>query len=241
LGKLEGLTAVITGGGTGIGAAIALAMAAEKAHLHLIGRRIGLLEVVAAQVRAGGGEATCHLCDLASESGLADLARRLASDLRQVDVLVQNAAMFVSGAIADASLEDFDRHYHTNVRAPYALTQALLPMLKARRGQVVFINSSSGITAKPLTGQYDASKHALRAIADSLRSEVNADGVRVLSVYLSRTASEMQARIHEREGKPYRPELLLQAKDVAAIILNALALPRTAEVTDIHIRPMIKS
>ena len=124
---------------------------------------------------------------------------------------------------------------------PYALTQALLPMLKAQRGQVVFINSSSGIGAKPMTAQYDSTKHALKAIADSLRGEVNAHGVRVLSVYLGRTASEMQERIHQHEGKPYRPELLLQPADVASVIMNALNLPRTAEVTDIHIRPMMKT
>ncbi len=82
-----------------------------------------------------------------------------------------------------------------NVRAPYILTQALLPMLKARRGQVVFINSSSGIIAKPRSAQYDSTKHALEAIADSLRGEVNAHGVRVLSVYLERTVTKMQERI----------------------------------------------
>jgi NADP-dependent 3-hydroxy acid dehydrogenase YdfG len=105
----------------------------------------------------------------------------------------------------------------------------------------VFINSSSGIVAKPTSAQYDSTKHALKAIADSLRSEINVDGVRVLSVYLGRTASKMQERICKMERKPYRPELLLQPSDVASVILNALGLPRTAEVTDIHIRPMIKT
>ena len=113
-------------------------------------------------------------------------------------------------------------------------------MLKARRGQIVFVNSSSGIIAKPNSASYDATKHALKAIADSLRGEVNAHGVRVLSVYLGRTASEMQERIHRTEVKPYRPELLLQPEDVASVIMSALGLPRTAEVTDIHIRPMNK-
>src|SRR5205823_14512582 len=114
----------------------------------------------------------------------------------------------------------------------------MLPMLRASRGQVVFVNSSSGIRAKPFSSQYDATKHALRALADSLRDEVNGDGIRVLSVYLGRTASEMQARIHATTNKPYRPELLLQPEDIAAIVLSALSLPRTAEVTDMHIRPM---
>ena len=89
-------------------------------------------------------------------------------------------------------------------------------------------------------GAYASTKHALRAIADSLREEVNETGVRVLSVYLGRTASPMQAAIHAAEGKQYRPADLLQPSDVAAMILAALALPRTAEVTELSVRPMRK-
>jgi len=237
----EGRTAVITGGGTGVGAAVALALAGAGASLYLVGRRLEMLEEIAAKARGRGVQATSHVADLSTTCGQLDLTQRLARDLRHVDVLIQNAAMHSSGPIEHADLAEFDRLFQTNVRAPYALTQTLLPMLKARRGQVVFINSSSGMLAKPLTAQYDAAKHALKAIADALRGEVNPHGVRVLSVYLGRTASEMQAQIHRAEGKPYRPELLLQPEDVASVVMNALSLPRTAEVTDIHIRPMIKT
>jgi NADP-dependent 3-hydroxy acid dehydrogenase YdfG len=69
---------------------------------------------------------------------------------------------------------------------------------------------------------------------------VNARGVRVLSVYLGRTASEMQRGVYEREGRPYVPEKLLQPAEVATMIVTALLLPRTAEVTDLHVRNMIK-
>lgn len=240
MGVLEGLTAVVTGGGTGVGAAIALALAEEKVSLCLIGRRLEALEAIAGRARDLGAQTTCYSADLASEPSQLELVRKLTSDLLHLDILVQNAAMYVPGMIERADLEDFDRHYRTNVRAPYALIKALLPMLKARRGQVVFINSSSGISAKPMSAQYDSTKHALKAIADSMRSEVNADGIRVLSVYLGRTATDMQARILQLEGKTYPAKLLLQPEDVASVVLSALRLPRTAEVTDIHIRPMIK-
>jgi NADP-dependent 3-hydroxy acid dehydrogenase YdfG len=89
--------------------------------------------------------------------------------------------------------------------------------------------------------QYAATKHALKAVADSLRAEVNSQGIRVLSVYPGRTATPTQESLHALEGKPYRPTRLLQPEDVAAVVMNALCLPRTAEVTDIHIRPMMKS
>jgi NADP-dependent 3-hydroxy acid dehydrogenase YdfG len=241
LRAFEGRTAVITGGGSGVGAAVALALAKAGANVNLIGRRLEKLESIAAKARNLGSQATCYSGDLATYSGQSEVTQRLIRDLPHVDVLIQNAATHATGLIEHASLSEFDRQYQTNVRAPYILTQALLPMLKARRGQVVFINSSSGIVAKPTSAQYDSTKHALKAIANSLRGEVNAHGVRVLSIYLGRTASEMQERIHQMEGKPYRPELLLQPEDVASVILNALSLPSTAEVTDIHIRPMIKT
>ena len=234
-------TAVITGGGTGVGAAIAIALANSGASLYLIGRRSNRLELVAAKARNLGAEATCCSADISSSSGLLEVSHRIKTDLEHVDILVQNAAIHAIGSIEDADLSDFDRQYQTNVRAPYALTQMLLPMLKARQGQVVFINSSSALTAKPMTAQYDSTKHALKAIADSLRGEINPHGVRVLSAYLGRTASEMQERIYQMEGRPYRPGLLLQPEDVASIVVRALSLPRTAKVTNISIRPMIKS
>jgi len=105
---------------------------------------------------------------------------------------------------------------------------------------VVFINSLVVITAGGQVGAYAATKHALTALANSFREEVNAEGLRVLSVYIGSTASPMQAMIHARKDRAYHPEYLLQPSDVAAVVLNALCLPRTAEVTDINIRPMHK-
>ena len=237
----EGQTAVITGGGTGVGAALALALAGAGATVHLVGRRADRLQSVANHICSAGGQAICHPGDLSTSEGQVGFAGRIQRELGSLDILIQNAATYSTGTIADSDPVEFDKLYQTNVRAPYLLTRALLPLLKPRRGQVVFINSSSGITAKPSSAQYDATKHALKAIADSLRGEVNQFGIRVLSVYLGRTATEMQERIHASEGKPYRPELLLQPGDVASVVINALSLPFTAEVTDIHVRPMIKT
>jgi NADP-dependent 3-hydroxy acid dehydrogenase YdfG len=240
LRAFEGQTAVVTGGGTGVGAALALALASAGAEIYLIGRRSYLLQLIAKKACDLGSQALYCSADISSNEGQLEAVERLKQDLTQVDILIQNAAMYERGSIEDAHVSEFDKQYQTNVRAPYLLTQALLPMLKPRRGQVVFINSSGGITAKPLSAQYDATKHALKAIADSLRAEVNVYGVRVLSVYLGRTASEMQQRLSEMEGKPYTPKTLLQPEDVASVVVNALSLPRTAEVTDIWIRPAIK-
>jgi NAD(P)-dependent dehydrogenase (short-subunit alcohol dehydrogenase family) len=133
-----------------------------------------------------------------------------------------------------------DRQYDVNLRAPYLLTQSLLPMLRTGQGQVVFINSLVGLNAKGASGQYSATKHALKGLADSLREEVNPRGLRVLSVFLGRTASPMQAAVHQMEGRTYKPELLVRPEDVADLVSSALSLARTAEVTEITIRHSLK-
>jgi NADP-dependent 3-hydroxy acid dehydrogenase YdfG len=124
---------------------------------------------------------------------------------------------------------------------PFALTQALLPLLKSQQGQIVFINSAQGLLAKPNTGPFAATQHALKAITDSLRQEVSSDGMRVLSIFPGRTATPRMKALYEIEGRPYRPELLLQPEDIAQVVLNALLLPRTAEITNIELRPCVKS
>jgi NADP-dependent 3-hydroxy acid dehydrogenase YdfG len=179
--------------------------------------------------------------DLRNDEDVASLVRRSTEELPGVDLLVHGAAIIEIDPLEKAALDDFDSQYQTNVRAPYALTQALLPELRERQGDVVFLNSTAGRTATAGSGQYAATKHALTAVADSLRGEVNADGVRVLSVFLGRTATPMQAELAAREGRGYHPEHLMQPEDVAAAVVAAVTLPRTAELTDIVIRPMLKT
>jgi NADP-dependent 3-hydroxy acid dehydrogenase YdfG len=237
---LRNQVALVTGAGSGIGKAVALALAAHGATVWLAGRAQEKLEAVAEVARATAGHAHCVQIDLTRDDNISGLAARLRQDVGHLDVLVHCAGEIVLGPLGSASVEDLDRQYRINVRAPYLLTQLLLPMLKSRQGQIVFVNSSAGQTASPNLSQYAATKHALRAIADSLRHEVNPDGIRVVSVYPGRTASPMQAAVHAAEGKDYHPENLIQPQDVASTIVSALILPRSAEVTDIHVRPLRK-
>jgi NAD(P)-dependent dehydrogenase (short-subunit alcohol dehydrogenase family) len=232
--------AVVTGAGSGIGKAIALALGMKGATLALIGRRLAPLESVGAVARAADVVARAYPADLAREDEVHDLNTALEREFGQVDILVHSAAIVRMGTVTDAPAEDFDLHYRTNLLGPYLLTQGLLPLIRLCQGQIVFINSSAGLTARANVGQYAATKHALKAIADSLRDEVNRDGVRVLSVFPGRTATPTQERLHALERRPYRPDRLLQPEDVAAVVVNALCLPRTAEVTEIKIRPMMK-
>lgn len=237
---LTNQVALLTGPGSGIGKAIALALAAQGTKLWLVGRTLEKLEAVAETARRTASDVCCTQLDLARDEDILDLAARLRQNIGYVDILIHCAGYIALGRLESAVVMELDQHYYINVRAPYLLTQALLPMLRSRRGQIVFINSSVGVIAGANLSQYAATKHALRAIADSLRQEVNADGIRVLSVFPGRTASPMQAAVHAMEGKAYHPDRLMQSEDVAAVVVNALSLPRSAEVTDIHVRPFFK-
>ena len=236
-----GQTAVITGASSGIGHAIALALAAGGARLCLVGRRPPALAAFKRAGPAGDAGALTYTADLAIESEIRACSEALQREVGTIDILVHSAGIIASGAIATTPVDELDRQYRVNLRAPYVLTQCLLPLLDSRQGQIVFINSSIYQNARALVGPYAASKYALKALADSLRLEVNPRGLRVLSIFPGRTASPMQAAVHAGEGRCYQPERLLQPADVAASVVQALALPRTAEVTDIHIRPFQNS
>lgn len=236
---LAGAAALVTGASGAIGGAIADALAQAGARLLLSGRDEGRLAEAASRARElGSPEVVTEASDLAADGAAEALAERAAASLGEIEVLVHSLGVFAAGTIAEAPLSDLDRQYRVNLRAPWALTRALLPGVIARRGQVVFVNSTAGMhPANGSWGAYAASKHALRALADALRSEVNRHGVRVLSVYPGRTASAMQEQVKEFEGRPYEPGELLQPGEVAVAVLAALRLGRSAEVTDLPVRP----
>jgi NADP-dependent 3-hydroxy acid dehydrogenase YdfG len=234
----KGQVAVVTGASSGIGKAISLSLAEQGATVCLVARRLKELERVGQSSRETPPELIPYQADLTHNEDLDRLIARLRRDFDHIDILVHSAGVYARGFLAYAPITDLETQFRTNVMAPYKVTQALLPMLPPQHGQIVFVNSSAGIEAPENLSQYAASKHALKAIADSLRKEVNQDGIRVLSVFLGRTATPLQAAVHALENKIYRPEDLMQAEDVAAVIINALGLPRTAEITEIRMRSL---
>jgi NAD(P)-dependent dehydrogenase (short-subunit alcohol dehydrogenase family) len=224
-----GFVGVVTGASSGIGRAIAEDLSKSGWRLHLLGRRADALREVV-------GDHTPWTCELSDDDNLRTTAASIAK-AGPVDLLIHSAGVVTLGPVAEAPIDELDLNLAINLRAPVLLTQLLLPRLKQARGQVVFINSGAGLAARAGWGHYAASKHAVRAIADSLRDEVRTDGIRVMTCYPGRTATPMQVRVRELEGQPYDAADYATPQDVARVVCEALALPRTAELTELKVRP----
>lgn len=225
-------THLLTGAGSGIGEAVARRLADRGDELVLLARSEGR----AAELRARFPGSRTLVADLVDPMRL-DEALTGQDPPATLDSLVHVAGVVDLGSVAETGTDVWRRTITVNLLAPAELTRLCLPALRASRGHVVFVNSSSGLSASPRWSAYAASKHGLRALADSLRAEERSAGVRVTTVYPSRTATPMQEKVHAQEGKEYDPSAWIMPDSVATTILMALDLPRDAEVTDLTVRP----
>jgi NADP-dependent 3-hydroxy acid dehydrogenase YdfG len=166
-----------------------------------------------------------------------DAAGAALADGPPLDVLIHAAGHHLDGPIGEVDTQALDAVLQVVVKAPYALTRAALPRLADARGMVVFLNSTR--ITQSLGGHvaYGLSKTAQRAMADGLRDEVSVRGVRVSSVIIGSTASPFQRQRAAEMGHPYHAASLLQPDDVAAVVALVTVLPRTAEITDVIVRP----
>jgi short-subunit dehydrogenase len=239
--RLDGAFALVTGGSGGIGQAIAVALARAGVRVLLVARDAERLEE-ALKGLPGPGPHALEALDLEEPTSIERLRQKVAAFASgRLRVLVHAAGRHAASSIDDESAATLDAMLAANLRVPYLLTAALLPSLRAARGDVVFVNSSVVSFPRADAAAYAASKAGLRAYADCLRAAVNGDGVRVLSVFPGRTATSMQRERFEREGQTYRPELLLQPEEVAQAVLASVSLGETAELTELHLRPRLKS
>jgi NADP-dependent 3-hydroxy acid dehydrogenase YdfG len=225
-------THVITGAGSGIGAAVARRLHARGDDLVLHARDAARAKQLAAEFPG----ARTLVGDLADPDRLSwAFSHQSLPD--RVDSLLHIAGVIELGTVGELTPKAWRHQIDVNLLAPAELTRHLLPQLRAARGHVVFVNSGSGLNAHAGWSAYAASKHALKALADALREEEHAAGVRVTSVYPGRTASPMQAKVHQQEGREYDPARWIDPESVATTVLMALDLPRDAEVHDLTVRP----
>jgi NAD(P)-dependent dehydrogenase (short-subunit alcohol dehydrogenase family) len=236
---LENMTVLVAGASSGIGRATGMAFAERGAKVAFVSRREAELKK---RVQECGSLTTAYPCDLTDDAKVKELAIKIKADFGRLDVLVHSFGTIKEGNIEDSSIADLDAQYAANVRAPYLLTQQLLPLLRSAAGQIVFVNSTISRAQNTAgRGQFSATQRAIRAIANSLRDEVHSDGVRITSIFPGTTATPRQISLYEKSSRPYDPRRLLQPEDVAECIIFAVVIGRTAEVTELFVRPMLKA
>ncbi len=231
-------TVVVTGGGTGIGAACALTLAREGFRVAISGRREEKLREVAARVE-GAGEILTRAADVGdrdSAHALIDWAER---ELGQVDILIQSAGVNVpKRSMEDLSPADWDHLLRINATGAYNCMHAVLPGMRERHdGLIVNISSVAGIRASVLGGvAYSASKFAMSALGLTVGIEVKDLGIRVTNVY----PGEVETPLLDDRPTPVSAEhraRILQPEDVAALVLTIANLPPRAHVPEILIKP----
>lgn len=225
-------THLITGAGAGIGAAVAARLHARGDDLVLLARDAARAKQL---VERYPGARTL-VGDLADPDRLSWAFSKQAVPDR-IDSLLHIAGIVDLGPVGELRPKTWHQQLNVNLIAPAEVTRLLLPTLRASRATVVFVNSGAGLTAHADWSAYAASKHGLKALADSLRAEEKPHGIRVTSVYPGRTATAMQAKVHSQEGKEYDPADWIDPESVATTIVMAVDLPRDAEVNDLTVRP----
>ena len=171
--------AFITGASSGIGAALARELARRGADVALAARRTDRLETLADQVRTSGRRALVLACDVTRDGDLEAAAARTREAFGRIDVVVANAGFGVVGPFERLTLADYRRQFETNVFGVMRTVYATLDDLKRTRGRLAIIGSVSGHLASPGGSPYAMSKFAVRALAETLRSELRASGVAV--------------------------------------------------------------
>ncbi|PWI44208.1 short chain dehydrogenase [Streptomyces sp. ICBB 8177] len=223
---------LITGAGSGIGAALARRLLERGDDLWLLARDAGRAKELA---DAFPGAHTL-VGDLAQPERLSWAFGHQALPER-LDSLLHVAGVADLGEVGELTPKVWERTLAVNLMAPAELTRLVLPQLRLCSGHVVFVNSGAGLSANAGWSAYAASKHGLKALADSLRQEEHGNGVRVTSVYPGRTATPMQEKLHQYEGRRYDPADWIDPESVASTVLLSLDLPRDAEINDVTVRP----
>jgi NAD(P)-dependent dehydrogenase (short-subunit alcohol dehydrogenase family) len=200
--------ALVTGGGRGIGRAIALAFAREGAHLAVVARRAPEIEAVAAECRALGRRAVAIPCDI-TDGARVDAAVRAATEaLGPIQILVNNAGLAVSAKLADTDDALWARHLAVNLTGAFYMSRAVLPgMLAARWGRIVNIASTAARQGFPYVAAYVAAKHGLLGLTRALAAEVVAAGVTVNAICPGYVATDLTwesaRRIQQKTGRSY--------------------------------------
>lgn len=233
--SVAGRSAVVTGGGRGVGAEVARLLAAGGASVLVAARTSSEVEDVATELRQSGANASATTCDVSDPASIDRLAARARETFGRVDILINNAGVATAAPLARTTLDEWNRLFAINATGAFLCMQAFVPgMLERRWGRVVNVASTLALTGYRYTSAYTASKHALLGLTRSVAAETAAHGVTVNAVcpsYLAtRMTEETLARVTAKTGRSREEALdaiigqnpqkrLIEPQEVAATVV----------------------
>ena len=227
---------LITGASQGIGAAIAKVFAKELpgVRLALVARNARNLVAVQRACAKLGAIAEVFAYDVADEKAVEAMAAVVTKRFKTVDVLINNAGVFVAAPFLETKVADFDRIVAANLRSAFLVSRAFVPaMVKRKRGDVFFMSSIAGLEAYPNSTAYCAAKFGVTGLAKVLREETKTAGVRVCCVHPGATWSPSWS------SSGVKAERIMPAEDVARAFLDVYRLGRRTVVEEIVLRPQL--
>ncbi len=239
MGRLDGKIAWVTGSGSGIGEAAAMALAGEGAVVVLTGRREGPLEEVAGRIRAKGGTAHVEPADLMKAPQVDAVVARIVEKLGRLDLLVSNAGLNITErSWKNISPEGIDELIHGNLSSAFYCARAVLPAMRAQGGgQMIHTASMAGRNVSPMSGPgYTAAKHAVVAMSHSLNMEECVNGIRSTAF----CPGEVNTPILKKRPNPLSAEDLakmLQPEDCGDLIRYIACLPPHVTMNEVWLTP----
>lgn len=231
--SLTNKVAIVTGGGRGIGRAIALALSRAGARVALAARSEPELRAVAEEIRGQDGDALVLPTDVTRDEDMERLVERTLKEWGSIDILVNNAGWGKTGPVANSKIEEVDRTLQVNLRATMIMTRLVLPtLLQKKSGAIINIGSISGKAGSANTAAYSASKFGVIGFTQSLFEEVREHGIKV-SVILPGFVDTPLIPPNKRLDR----SKMIQPGDVAETVLFVLSLPTTSCPVEITIRP----
>ena len=233
---LNGRIALVTGGGRGIGAAIALRLAGLGATTIVCGRTLARLQHTAGQIRSAGGQGEAIACDVADWRSVTALADRVQKTFGRLDVLVNNAGVSgFSGPLHTMPQEKWDEIFNTNLRGVFHMIRAFTPMMiAAGGGDIVNISSLAGKNALPNGAAYSASKGGVNGLTYSVAEELRGHNIRVSVICPGSTHTEFSPHEGRSADKMLLPE------DVAHAVAMLVTARPQAFISEVILRPTKK-
>ncbi|MGF9978151.1 3-ketoacyl-ACP reductase [Viridibacillus arvi] len=228
--NINGKTALITGGGRGIGRSTAIAFAKNGINIGLIGRTLENLENVVAELKEYGVKVAIATGDVSNIDEANAAVEKIRGELGAIDILVNSAGISKFGNFLELDPEEWAKIIQVNVMGVYYITRAVLPeMIERKTGDIINISSTAGQKGAPVTSAYSASKAAVIALSESLMLEVRKHNIRVSTLTPSTVATDMAVELNLTDGNP---DKVMQPEDIADFMVAQLKL---------HPRVLLKS